>query len=319
MLLAATALVFASVSAADAPDAPEDHPLVARFPGAVLQQWEFREGRFELPLGPLRARPEAEPELTRSRRIEGRIERRLYRIEGRSPVAVYSHYARALQTQGFNQLFVARGSTLDTTQGSAWIRRVYDGLYGQPGVPLSLTEAQDGSARQVLAARLPRANGDVHALLLVNPRTRNVVYVQLDLIESRPSRPGLVQGDARPLQQQLSRNGRAVLAGLRFDGQAVEPSGEVDAALAALAALLAEDPDGRYALVVHGNADARSLADQIALSEARAEALRQRLAERDPDAAERLEIAGLGPLAPQAPPASAAGRAGNTRVELVQY
>ncbi len=297
--------------------APHDHPLVSRFPDAELVRWEFLDGSYTLPLGSLRTRRNAEPELSRSRIINGQVQRRMYGIERRSPVAVYSHYARTLQSQGFNSLFIARGSTLDTTQGSAWMEQVYPQLYGSSTLPLDLSQAQDASARQVLVSRLPRASGDVHVVLLINPRTRNEVFVQLDIIESLPRRPGSDREDWQIWQQELAQSGRAVIDAIRYDSGSIEASGDVDLALAAIAELLQQQRGSRHVLVIHVQADDGSLEAQIDLSQQRADALLARFQAAYPKL--EMETRGVGPLSPRADGTAGSSRALNSRVELVRY
>ena len=107
-----------------------------------------------------------------------------------------------------------------------------------------------------------------------------------------------------------------VLRGLDFaSGEAVLGPGP-HADLAALAAFLAQDPETRIALVGHTD-NVGALDANIALSQARAEAVRARLiADHGVDGA-RVEARGVGYLAPVAANDTSEGREINRRVEVV--
>lgn len=114
----------------------------------------------------------------------------------------------------------------------------------------------------------------------------------------------------------LAAFGAVPLDDLRFRTGASELTGEDTPSLVALAAFLAEDPDRRVILVGHTDAVGSREAN-IAVSRARAEAVRQHLIESlDVDPAQ-LEATGIGYLAPRATNETAEGREANRRVEAV--
>jgi OOP family OmpA-OmpF porin len=119
-----------------------------------------------------------------------------------------------------------------------------------------------------------------------------------------------------PLAAELEARGRAVLAGVRFasGSPALEPG--ADATLAALAAALDADPGLTLALVGHSDTEGGT-AGNLALSRARAQAVREALIARHGVAPGRLIAEGVGYLAPLAPNATPEGRALNRRVEAV--
>jgi len=114
----------------------------------------------------------------------------------------------------------------------------------------------------------------------------------------------------------LTQTGSAVLDDLAFDTGASDLSGARYESLVSLAAWLAEAPTRRVVLVGHTDAEG-ALDANIALSRARAIAVRDMLvSELGADPA-RIEAAGVGYLAPRSANDDPAGRDANRRVEVV--
>jgi OOP family OmpA-OmpF porin len=125
--------------------------------------------------------------------------------------------------------------------------------------------------------------------------------------------PGIPVTDAI---MRLAELGAVPLDDLGFRTGASELSGEDFPSLVALAAFLAENPARRVVLV--GHTDAQGGRDSnIALSQARAEAVRRHLIEVLGVNPAQLDAAGIGYLAPRATNETADGREANRRVEVV--
>lgn len=125
--------------------------------------------------------------------------------------------------------------------------------------------------------------------------------------------PGIPVTDAI---MRLADLGAAPLDDLSFRTGASELSGNDYPSLVALAAFLAENPDRRVVLVGHTDAEG-GRDSNIALSEARAEAVRRHLIDALGVNAAQLDAAGIGYLAPRATNETADGREANRRVEVV--
>ena len=149
-------------------------------------------------------------------------------------------------------------------------------------------------------------------------------YVHLARIAPAGALPALVTPSSRRvagdtgegLIAQMTAAGHAVLEDVTFQTGASALSGESFDSLVTLAGFLAEDGARRIVLVGHTDAEG-SLDANIALSRARAAAVRAHLVEvlgADPG---QIEAAGIGYLAPRAANTSDEGRESNRRVEVV--
>lgn len=186
---------------------------------------------------------------------------------------------------------------------------------------------------QYLSARIERDTGvEQIALMISAGGATGFVHVARVLpaeaveanpvvLSSRsPDAPALVpdlsaerHGD---LIERLTGLGSAPLDDLRFETGASELSGETYASLNSLALFLNTFPTRQVVLVGHTDASG-SLESNIALSQARAEAVRRFLTRELGVEPSQVEAQGIGYLAPRASNATAQGREANRRVEVV--
>ncbi len=128
--------------------------------------------------------------------------------------------------------------------------------------------------------------------------------------------PASPPGRSSDLIADLLEHGGAPLDDLGFRTGSSDLSGGDYTSLVALAEFLADDPGRRVVLV--GHTDSRGGRESnIALSEARADAVRRHLVDRLGVDPAQVEAAGIGYLAPRASNATEAGREANRRVEVV--
>jgi OOP family OmpA-OmpF porin len=116
--------------------------------------------------------------------------------------------------------------------------------------------------------------------------------------------------------RRLAEGASAVLEDLVFGSGSSELADGSYASLAELADWLAQDPQRRVVLVGHTDASG-GLAANDALSQARAESVRNRLITRHGVAAAQVTAEGVGSLAPRDTNATDEGRARNRRVEVM--
>jgi len=180
-----------------------------------------------------------------------------------------------------------------------------------------LTATRDGEDGTHYAALMISQGGDtgfVH-LALIQPETAEPAPVILstrtpDVVADIPDI------DTSDLIALLTEEGAAPLDDLVFETGASALSGERYASLVALAEFLNADPSRQIVLVGHTDA-LGSLSGNIALSRARAGAVREFLIAEFGVSASQIEAEGIGYLSPRASNETAEGREANRRVEVV--
>ncbi|WP_224816718.1 OmpA family protein [Hasllibacter sp. MH4015] len=179
-------------------------------------------------------------------------------------------------------------------------------------------EREDGEEHLALMISQGGATGFVHLALVQPASSAAPPVVASTSIPELDADPALTDADivAEDLIGQLTRIGSAPLDDLQFQTGASALSGERYASLLALANYLAEDPERRVVLVGHSDAEG-SLSGNIALSEARANAVRRFMTQELGVSASQVEAQGIGFLAPRATNTTAEGRESNRRVEVV--
>jgi len=199
---------------------------------------------------------------------------------------------------------------------------------GCPAIGVSTLDAlAHGLPRPCLTVVLARrgAGEAVEHVMLFVSRAGERGYVQITHVApTNPAEAMPAPSDPVPetadgslgFEAALRDAGHVVLRGLDFDsGEAVlGPGPHPD--LAALAAFLEKTSEARIALVGHTD-NVGALDANIALSQARAEAVRARLVADHGIAGARIEARGVGYLAPVAPNDTPQGREANRRVEVV--
>ena len=126
-----------------------------------------------------------------------------------------------------------------------------------------------------------------------------------------------VTADATALGADIKTTGHVAVYGINFDTNKAVVKPESKPALDEIAKLLKQDPALKLKVVGHTDMVGSHEAN-MALSQARAEAVAQALVSQYGIAATRLKGYGVGPLAPVASNDNDEGRARNRRVELVK-
>jgi outer membrane protein OmpA-like peptidoglycan-associated protein len=123
--------------------------------------------------------------------------------------------------------------------------------------------------------------------------------------------------DASAMAKDIGETGRVAVYGIHFDTGKSELKPDSAPALAEIAKLLKNKPDLKVYVVGHTDMVA-DLGTNVALSQARAQAVVKALVGQQGIAAARLIAFGDGPYAPVASNKTEDGRARNRRVELVE-
>jgi OmpA-OmpF porin, OOP family len=295
-----------------------DHPLVRRFPGAAIVQYEKRSSaQYTVPTGPLikwdyaRAQPDFGG---KKLDLEGEVTRITYVVpRGASAAGVFRGYKSELVARGFKILYEAEGTEVGRSQGN-----LYQGLGGQ------LLEYSPRAAH-FLTAKLDNVPVTTYVALYateyeigatsVKIRSGQVV-LQLDLIEVAPVSDKLVVVSASDISKGLESSGRVALYGILFDSNKAEIKPESRPAIDEIAKFLRSVPNAKLDVVGHTD-NVGSYDSNLDLSRARAAAVVGSLVKEYDINPQRLRASGVGFLAPIASNLTDAGRAKNRRVELL--
>lgn len=302
-------LLAACVAGAHAEDVQgsKDHPLLSRYPGAVIkgyQQSDYDEA--ELPHAVIAGKDD------KLMTVEGRITRIGYRIDAsHSLLEISRNYDEALAAGKFQTVFSCKGDDCG---------REFDAIVINSGrvMPPSYPAAFTGKQRAVLAKR-SGADGDTWAFLYVmdDSAANKANYVYEEIVEPKPMASGQVTVlDANRLQSALDSNGKVALYGIYFDTDKAELKPESKPELQEMAKLLNQHPQLRVYIVGHTDNQGQ-FAHNLELAQHRADAVAKALSTDYKVPAARMSAKSVASLAPLASNGDEAGRAKNRRVELV--
>lgn len=255
--------------------------------------------------------------------IEGPRTRVLYVVPGdRSPLEVIRNYQAELAETGFEILYECGNE--DCGPVSAMSQFLYP------------REARLQNMGRVTGSAYSLPRGDQRYSLATNAETGRTVsiyaafetfdhfpelfektLVLVDVIEGAPMTRRMEFVSAAEMALSLGADGRVSLYGVHFAYDSDALTAESDPTLAEIAKYLAAEPNTQVFIVGHTDMTG-GYAYNIDLSQRRAAAVVQALTGRYGVAANRLEAAGVGPLAPVAENITEEGRALNRRVELVR-
>jgi len=253
-------------------------------------------------------------------RAEGTVTRRVWRIGsgGLTTLQILQPLREQLASAGYTIDF----ECTDLACGGFDFRFNLD-LIGEPDMHVDLGDFRylaatrgggDAAERIALVVSRSDAAGFVHLTAIV-PGEGMAPVITYDPTPDTP-RQQLPETAQSGLEGVLAADGHAVLSDLVFaPGSAALGPGPF-ATLEALAAWLEARPGAAVILVGHTDA-AGALDQNLALSRARAQAVRTRLVEAHGVDPGRLDAQGVGYLAPRAPNDTEAGRQLNRRVEVI--
>jgi OmpA-OmpF porin, OOP family len=295
-LVAAIGLALGSVPAHA--EKGEDHPEVARFPGATIANYEFQEyEEFQL----LLSKPvKRDGKFTADKLLplEGRVTYIHYELpKSASPLQVLRNYQSSLRRSGFADLFVCERPCTTENLGA------FKELMKVPKHYMNYS-----TDNQFLAAQ----RGKTYVSLWVNDGG-----VWLHVVEKQSLDDGLmgVTGES-PIAKSLNANGKVDLYGFQFDtGKAVLKDGS-RATLTELGKVLQDNPTLRIEVIGHTDDVGGAPANQT-LSEARAAAVADALVSGSGVASNRITTRGMGQTAPVVANTNDTSRARNRRVEVV--
>lgn len=248
--------------------------------------------------------------------LEGRVVQQVWRVKGTPRTGqMIEPLRRQLQAAGFDILLDCQALTcggfdfrfaIDVVPAPDMFVDLLDYRF------VSATKASEHGLRGVAVLVSKSGDDGLIQIVRVDPEALPSLPVQEHLRADSASVPETGQNQ---ITDQLTRSGRVVLSDLRFETGSATLQEAAFQSLADLATLLAENRSLRIALVGHTD-NVGSLANNIALSKRRAEAVRARLLALGTLWAQ-VEAEGVGYLSPLQSNATAQGRGLNRRVEAV--
>ncbi len=297
----------------------EDHPLISRFPDAVIEWCEVQEfNEYHIAVGPQTGYKQIDDWIS----LEGKVYRIYYSVKGGATVSeVYQNYRNSIQRAGFEVL--ARGlhperNVKKEVGGNTWMGTAYarNPFPTNTGMKL-FTGSSTSAGMGYLAGKLPRPTGDVYVVLAAYQYSSDETVVLLDIVEEAPLEDGKITVDADYIAREIEAHGKVALYGIQFDFDKAVVRPESKPNLEAIAGYLQDHPE--VSLYIVGHTDMKgTIGYNIGLSERRAQATAEALVNGYGIAAPRLEARGVGPLAPRSNNTSEKGRQLNRRVELVR-
>lgn len=246
--------------------------------------------------------------ISATRTVEGALSRITYELTDNAQLdEAAAGYARRLGTAGFDLLYECDGEDC----GPTFVR-------ASPGYRANAQRFRTAPENQrYLAARKADSSGDVYVGVQI-AATSAGVSAQVDTLRVKPREIGAISVNAAQMANDLDTKGRVALYGIFFNTDSAEVKPESRPTLSEIAKLMAERPNLR--LLVVGHTDSRGTFDyNIDLSQRRAGAVVDILADRYGVERERLKPWGVGYAVPRASNNSDVGKSQNRRVELVVW
>ncbi len=302
---------------AETKDVPNssDHPVISRFKDSYIRFYEhINYDEFTFPFSKLE---DSEKDM----RVEGEITKNFYVIPNENSVLkVFRNYEMALKEAGFKTIRKQEKDISYSLSSELYSKINWDSCPGNQfnGVGVK-TDTGDQS---YLAAKLERSEGDLYLSLFVADHGidggnwgEELPAVYQVVVEEKEMETGLVT--AGSIIQDIESTGKVSIYGVYFDTDSAEIKSESEPTVEKIAKVLNNNPSLNIYIV--GHTDSTGEFDyNMDLSQKRAEALVDKLVQEYDINRNRLEPAGVGPLAPKASNKTEDGRSKNRRVELVK-
>lgn len=287
----------------------KDHPAISRYDGASITGYQVEKFQsYGLLIGPVSQGDGKAGNPKSVKPLEGKVTAISYLgPEDRTTLEIFRNYEQELKADGYEVLYQcalkACGSQFHWTAVSG-------------GLMIGVSEEQ-----RYLAARKPRAEGDIYVSLYMNQNKaagKKAARIQLDVIEVQPMQTGMVTVDATAMAKGIGEEGHIAIYGIYFDTDKAEIKPESKPSLDEIAKLLKKVTTLKLIIVGHTD-NQGTLAYNMGLSKRRAAAVVRALTTQYGIAPARLQSQGVAFLAPVASNRNEAGRAKNRRVELVEF
>ncbi len=295
-----------------------DHPLVSRFPGAVIAYYEQQDfGRYEIAIGDETGYRTISDWVT----MEGKVSRIYYSVKGsKSIIEVFRNYKNNLEKAGFTFLSEKLHTDRNTSTkvgGRSWMVAFYEsnpfptnkGIKIVQGSPTSM-----GSG--YMAAVLNQPTGKLAVSIGFAQYKEDEVVIMLDVIDDKKDKVDQLTADASFMIKEIQSKGKVALY-ITFDINSFKIKPEGAEVIKEIGQLLKNHP--ALQLFIVGHTDMQGSAEyNLTLSQQRAEQVMNSLVTNHGISKGRLEARGVGFFAPISSNDTEQGRTLNRRVELVK-
>ena len=318
-LVLSLVMLFISMVQATAQDAAgcKDHPLLSRYPGAVLQWCEEQNHvEYAIARGPVTGYKQ----IDQWTEVRGKRTRLYYSIQGTTSIRdLYVNHQAALKRAGATIL--AEGQEDKATSKEVGGRTFLGVHYGRNEAPPSAgIRLLQGSATSggsfYLAGTLNDKGTTVHLIIAGSQYTSEEKVLFVDIIEEVGVDTDKVKVNAEWMKLQIERYGKVAINDILFDTDKATIQAASMPVVGEVAKLMGLMPELRVHVVGHTDMSG-SLEHNLDLSKRRSAEVVRVLTTDHAVAATRMEAHGVGPLAPVSTNKSDAGRQLNRRVELV--
>ncbi len=235
--------------------------------------------------------------------LEGKVTKLYYsQPRDRSIYEIFENYKQALENGGASILYQCDQKKYECAKSYA----------GPTLQKFSGINSISNLVGSYLLARLESAGKVTYIAIAVGQQFTDVHVIELTEMDE-----GMVTLDATALASGIDANGYVIVKGIYFDTNKAMIKKSSNKALEQVAKLLSERPEMKIYIV--GHTDMQGAFDfNMQLSQQRAVAVMNTLAEQFSVSPERMQAHGLGPLSPQATNATEVGRSQNRRVVIVR-
>lgn len=275
-----------------------DHPLISPYEGSEIKRKSVQEFDEYFAFTGMDAAGKEPTGIA----LEGTVTKLFYtKPKERSILEVFRNYERAVEQAGAEILYTCNQEQKECVERYA----------GPTLQKTSDLHAISNLMGRYLLAKLEQGSNTAYIAIGVGQ-----TFTDIHVIEVRNMETGKVVLDAAALGRGLDAKGYVIVEGIYFETDKADIKPESSEALEQLATLLDERPE--LSVYVVGHTDMQGeLNYNLGLSDRRARAVVDALANDHGIDRSRMAGHGVGPLAPQASNSDDAGRARNRRVVLV--
>lgn len=322
LCLGMSTLAYGKMPAEDTVKGAQDHPLVSRFEGSKLVGYDVKQ--FEealLPAGKHYVTKKGLAAHEKFFELEGKLTRIAYNFpRERSSLEVMRNYQAALEKAGLKTEFSCAKETCGEQFGVFWYEKRLSNQFTKGSGTVEPFIYGRHNMRYTLASGKRPDGSTVHVgVFIFSPVQDKDGGIYLEIVEGKPMETGKVTAslNAAEMAKGIANEGKVAVYGVYFDTGKAEVKPESKPALAEMAKMLEQDPKLKVFVVGHTD-NQGELAQNLALSQKRADAVVKALAEGYKVDARRMNAKGAASWAPLASNREEAGRQKNRRVELVE-